>query len=631
MPVKSTRPIKGKTKKTKAKSKKQAMFIKNLTLKKVVMALVILVVAGIGAKLLSKPFASDPYGVTRAANELVIEIVEAHSHGSAVGVMDTFSPPHFMLYGDGTLLCGSDHPSPKKGYELKAGKLTSTEIDRLVKQVTLNKLDGDEEKAHTVQSSYDWPIESVTQILVNYNKGAVEIRGNEQDHTARFVAVESLLNATCEKYAKSDYTPSEYLLRTETVSEDTVGELDEIDSSYSQPSSEGEPQISFIKREEAEAIKSANGDNNYAKVRANGRLFAMELAPAIPEHSPIIPSVPIDEDKVEAASYYPSRWYWFYPSDRSLSSLNTETATISSKVRAFYKQETARDNSAATPTTVKGLQTTSWYQNTCPANFGCSSDKDLNAFRNIRKELQNRKIVPLDGAFAASYNFLYQGPSYRGSAWCYGYANQPASVSGSRGDVAITFGYGTTAGACQASSDSLVRYKTPTHEMGHNLGIGHTCSSSTANSIMEVCYSGRYTWPSGYTVTAAQESALRSSSLFLNHLVYGRVVYSGGSTGVSGVSISNCTSGYAATNTNSTGYFSYRFPTRTSYCLRMTAPAGYKITTQNNPEHSSATTYEAQLAGYNCYKQAVSTLCNSSQVTWDMASDLSKNFILTKL
>jgi hypothetical protein len=623
-----------RTTKAKVKTSKWSSISKNLIntrSKRIILALAIVLFAFLGTKILIKPFAEEPYGVTRAGNELAVQLIEAHSHAHPIDEPSYFEVPHFMLYSDGLLLCGEHDQSPKKGYGLASGKLTISQVDKVVEQITKLQPNGDEEKKHTIQSSHDWPIEAVDQVLVNYNRGAVEMRGNETDHTPRFTAVKALLNATCKKYATSPYDPEKYALRTQPATEESVSTLDEVDTSIATTKAD-EPFVqSIIGRDEAAAIKQINQGNNYAKIHSDGRVFALELVPIIPEYNPITPSDPADKDKVEAASYLPSRWYWFYPSDKGLSSLNTLASGVSSQARAFYKQETGRDNSAASVVIIHGAQTDYWYKNHCPAS-GCSSDKDLNATINIRDELRANTTVNLPNtsageAFAASYNILYQGPSYRGSNICYGYAMQPASVSGSRGEMAISFGYTSSSTGCGASS--TLRYAVASHEMGHTLGLGHYCSD-TAVYIM--CPTIKITtWPSGYNTTTTQASQLKAYSLLLNHLVYGRVVYSGGSTGVANIKITSCNTLDPDTVTNSTGYFSFRFPTRSGYCLRMTAPAGYKISTQNNPEHSTAASYESNLAGYNCYKQPVSTSCNSNQVTWDMASDLGKNFILTKL
>lgn len=107
--------------------------------------------------------------------------------------------------------------------------------------------------------------------------------------------------------------------------------------------------------------------------------------------------------------------------------------------------------------------------------------------------------------------------------------------------------------------------------------------------------------------------------------ISGRVYDTRTNTGISGVSLNTC---QGTAKTNSSGNFSFTANIGSGFCLRVTAgiPGGYSgPTTSQNPEvGNSATTYEYQIAGKNCYHS-----CANQQGTYDRNSDSGYNFAYT--
>lgn len=98
---------------------------------------------------------------------------------------------------------------------------------------------------------------------------------------------------------------------------------------------------------------------------------------------------------------------------------------------------------------------------------------------------------------------------------------------------------------------------------------------------------------------------------------------------LAGAIITTC-SGDRNVTTDADGRFSFAVPVSTSFCLRPAGgvPAGAVLTrTANNVEHATAVSFEAQVAGVDCYKQFWCLL--SPSFTWDRSKDSGYNFFFT--
>ena len=108
-------------------------------------------------------------------------------------------------------------------------------------------------------------------------------------------------------------------------------------------------------------------------------------------------------------------------------------------------------------------------------------------------------------------------------------------------------------------------------------------------------------------------------------VVSGSIVNTSTGRPMPGVTIITCTSVNPITDSN--GHWQILVPTNTLYCARIGegVPAGLvgPVTTGNNPEVRSATTYEYQQAGVNCYHNPV---CTTDLKLWDRTYDGNVNF-----
>lgn len=124
-------------------------------------------------------------------------------------------------------------------------------------------------------------------------------------------------------------------------------------------------------------------------------------------------------------------------------------------------------------------------------------------------------------------------------------------------------------------------------------------------------------------------AATRASSFQV--AVTGQVSYLGSAR--SGVVISTCRSADPTATTDSEGKFKFTAGgdggtdnANQGYCVRVQSVPGVNVTNgfsvsayNNNPEHSGATSYEAQLANFNCYHS--SYCAYGAWYTWDRSTD----------
>ena len=601
--------------KKKLNKSKSASFLPSFPKFKRVQAIVgIAAVAGIGAYYILSSIAGGPNAVPSASNSIVLEYVAAHDHGVNTDSLPEFHSEPAILYGNGLLLCGVGHGKSANTNELTSTTLTSAQIASLLSSVS----DTGIFKLPAVNTVDDFAVDSSEEsIAVNYLSGAKKTAYFAGPKPAALLKAEEIITAKCASVNKA-YDPEGVVVTSRKVDSPST-DLVTIDGSGIDLTSSAEPKAVELHGLQASNAKNKFSNNSKAKISLDGTAVEATLQPILPLADPI--SYRQSPGTALASSYVPMRMYWFRPSDRALYSNYGEYSTISAQIRGFFSAQIYNKvPSASNNGVVVGQQTTAYYH-ACQANISCSSDGDMNAYNNILAEMKARGLV----TSGWSTNVASQVPSSRGAGWCYGYGGPIGGVRSASTSFGITFGYGSTTGGCDVTNGTL-KYWVPSHEYGHTLGLAHTCGE--AGSLMDNCSSPAYNaaWTSYFHVNSGQKSDLNINSLGLNNRIQGRVY--NGSTGAGiAASIYTCT-GLGNITTDANGNFDARLGTKAGFCLRVVsgAPSGYKLTTYENSEHAGATSYEAQVAGYNCYHN---TACSSTQQTWDRTIDSGYNFNYT--
>ncbi len=641
--------------KKKNQKKRFSFTNKKVFSQKLTIGIFVLIFGLVGAYVLKKPFALDQNKVPTAASQLILQVADGHEFAIAPEVMEGYDPPSVLLYGDGLLLCGGTVTNKKQLYTLNAGRLTRNQITDLVNQISDAGALTDAAYKQTKEVAQTRAVGSITDVLVNYTAGAVSLKSSHDKRPTAAIAAELAINNACMKYAKTPYQPAEYSVKTKAVDpSSTEGISPLLTSLFTLNSDGGELNIGVSVDGVTKAVSSLTGIDlqkysvgvtintsgefaetkltadratkllatlggaKNAKVDSNGRTYQLMVTPILPEHQPIIPVERQEAGTVSAASDYRTQFAWFTPKGVSASSTSSETQKIADQARDFYKLRTGRTMSTIAPKYIQGENTVAWY-NECHTFIPCSTQKDLNAIYNVEYELRKRGLVQP----GVSLNLLAQWPSQWGPTFCSGWGF--GSGAGAAGVLSITTGFGSTTRGCQ-NGTWVARYIIPAHELGHTFGLPH-CTNPGPRLM---CGSGDYPWQSGIYVTDTAAAAnLQINSPFLNHKVSGRVFYQKDNKPLANATVSTCRSDVqAVTDTN--GNYSFALPTGASYCLKITAPSGYTITTRSNPENATAQSYEYQKAGVNCYNQPTTTTCPAETKLLDMPTDANKDFILVK-
>jgi hypothetical protein len=610
------------------KSTKQQLLKSSSTLSRRSILAFIGIFALVGTYLIYRAFAGGPYAVPVAADQIVLSYSLPHQHAHANTILSDFNPDAAVLYGNGLLLCSDPHAHENHTQNpIRTTTLTSTQVSSLISDLKA----GGFFELNPTYSINDLAIsEFSTSVTVNLIAGAKEVRYDSGVKPTGLALAEATIQARCNKAGKP-YLPSSIVVNAHRAdANDANVEQATYDGSDLTLPETDEVSPTLVSGALAKSILNRTHGSNRAKFTKNGTTYAASFDPVYPISKGVSLTPKQKPGTAVAAGAMYVRWYWFYPSNQAASSNTGTMATIRSEISKFYSSQVSNKVSTFTSTYIlKGAQIDSWYRachttacNDYVANLStnCSNCNKTDAimYLNIKDELTATGKIPS----GQSVNVLSQMRSGYGQYYCSGIGGSNGStVTGTTSGFSTTFSSGLTDG-CQNGS---AQYWVPGHENGHTFALAHTCGE--VGSIMDSCNSANYTWPSGYHVNSGQRSDLNLHSLAFNQNLTGRVFNSTSNTPISGASITTCTGLDSASpvKTDGNGYFSIRLGTKAGFCVRVAsgAPAGYKIVTTNNPEHSTATSFEYQVAGYNCYKN---TACSSSQQTWDRSADSGYNF-----
>ncbi|MEO7617705.1 MAG: hypothetical protein ABIS59_02585 [Candidatus Saccharibacteria bacterium] len=582
----------------------------------------------VGTYLIYRALASGPYAVPTAANQIVLSYALPHQHAHANTILSDFNPDAAVLYGNGLLLCSDPHAHENHTQNpIRTTTLTSSQVSSLISDLKT----GGFFELNPTYSINDLAIsEFSTSVTVNLIAGAKEVRYDSGTKPTGLALAEATIQSRCNKAGKP-YLPSSIVVNAHRAdANDANVEQATYDGSDLTLPDTDEVSPTLVSGALAKSILNRTHGSNRAKFTKNGTTYAASFDPVYPTSKGITLAPKQKPGTAVAASAMYVRWYWFYPSNQAASSNTGTMATIRSELSKFYAGQVYSKVSTLTPTYVlKGAQTDSWYRachttacNNYVANLSSNcpncNKTDAMMYLNIKDELTATGKIPS----GQSVNVLSQMVSGYGANYCSGIGgSNSSSVLGTTSGFSTSFSSGLSNGC--PSGGSSAQYWVPGHELGHTFALAHTCGE--VGSIMDSCNTANYTWPSGYHVNSGQRSDLNLNSLALNQHITGRMFNSTANTPIANATILTCLSNPSSIKTDANGNFDLRVGTNVVYCLRVSAgaPSGYKVTTTNNSEHSTASTYESQVAGANCYHN---TACTATQQTWDRNSDVSFNF-----
>ena len=535
------------------------------------------------------------------------------SHAISPEVLPEFMPEPAILYGNGLLLCSVGHDHGVNTSPLRSTILSSAQVTSLVSAVVKTGVFN----APSVTNLNDFTGGTGEEsVAINFLSGAKKTAYFSGVKPTALQKAEDVITSKCAS-VHTPYDPEGVVLISKKVNS-ASSVLPSSDGAGLELADTTEQKGVELHGLQAKLAKSKFGAHSKVSIASGDAPVEAVLQPILPSATPISYHQPAGT--AVAASYEPSSWYWFSASNQTQYTGASEYYTIGKSIESFYSAQVAgKVASGGYGGGLKGNLTVAYYQ-ACHVSTNCGS-ADYNAWVNVYNELRSRGIV----SATASVNILSQIPSSYGSNYCSGFggwsgaAGSNSEAQANRG-FAISLGFGVSGAGCEASTG---KYFIPAHEYGHTLGLAHTCGET--GSLMESCNMPAYNsaWTSYFHINSGQKSNLNAYSLGLNQRIQGRVYNGSTGSGISSASVYTCN--FGTIKTDASGYFDLRVGTKASVCLRVTAgaPSGYHATTNNNTENATASTYEYQVAGYNCYHN---TACSSSQQIWDRSVDNNYNF-----
>lgn len=597
-------------------------------IKYAVLAAIVVVLAAAGAGWwASLKNAAEPATIPTAADQIVLEYRSPQPDAVSRENLPLVVPEPAVLYGDGLLVCGGlQKDNPASPFYFHSAQLSRSQVKQFIKQVQdagFTKLKSRYNKTEILADQIS------TSIAVNYVKG-----GRFYSHAsvyydgpkpALFATVEKVIQNRCGQTA-SPYRPDNLTLSSRPASPSQTKSLPAV-AGQNWPLSDEGAASTIITGSAATQIYQAFGANSHALVSQNGKTYEAQVVPRVRTVQQPQELGEENPDVANAGGTMAVRYIWFIGSDQASSSTQqTAISSIATSVYNFYKSQVGNRSYtwSGQPQIMRGQQPASYYT-TCHQSGGCINSDDA-VFHNLLNELKSRGIKPGNESVIVMTSF----PSTYGPAYCSGLGGPDSVAMGDIYHDAGGFGIVNGNNSCLGW---YAEYQVPAHEMGHAMGLAHTCGE--AGSLMENSFSNCWfppsnaSWPGSFHINSTQAGNLYAQSLAFNHRINGTVTWSNG-TPISGVTVNSC-NGVPGTTTDSNGYFELRTTTQHLYCVWISGSmlSGHTVkATGDNPEHAGATDYQNQVAGYNCHNNTSTNVCTSTPATetWDRAQDDGANF-----